>query len=171
MEGRRSKEILKTEESDMKNAWTSLLIFAFFFLLVNAGHLVAAEKKVTYKDVKKIQSGKCIACHSSNSPTIEEFDKDEEGFKSKNKGPRMDTYGNLMIFVNGKDAGSLMRRLDDGKNTKDGKPGNMYQNLGKDDQERAANLKVFKQWVGNWTLKRRGDLTEKELKAIKAPEK
>jgi hypothetical protein len=47
----------------------------------------------------------------------------------------------------------------------------MYQNLGKDDQERAANLKVFKQWVGNWTLKRRSALTEKELKAIKAPEK
>ena len=155
----------------MKNAWTFLLIFTFFFLSVNAGHLVAAEKKVAYKDVKKIQSEKCIACHGSDSPTIEEFDKDEAGFKSKNKGPRMDTYGNLMIFVNGKEAGSLMRRLDDGKNTKDGKPGNMYQNLGKDEQERAENLKVFKQWVGNWTLKRRSDLTEKELKAIKAPEK
>ena len=29
----------------------------------------------------------------------------------------MDTYANFMIFVNGKETGALMRRLDDGKNT------------------------------------------------------
>jgi hypothetical protein len=64
-----------------------------------------------------------------------------------------------------------MRRLDDGKNTKDGKPGNMYLYLGGTDQERAANLSVFKHWVGGWTLKRKADITEEERKAIKALEK
>ena len=49
----------------------------------------------------------------------------------------MDTYEDLMIFVNGKDAGALMRRLDDGKNTKDEKPGDMYKTLGGTDTERA----------------------------------
>ena len=43
------------------------------------------------------------------------------------KGPKMDSYKNLIIMVNGTDSGALMRRLDDGKSAKDGKPGNMYQ--------------------------------------------
>ena len=34
------------------------------------------------------------------------------------------------------DAGALMRRLDNGKHTKDGKPGNMYVNLADDDRAR-----------------------------------
>jgi hypothetical protein len=76
-----------------------------------------------------------------------------------------------MVFVNGKDTGALMRRLDDGKNTKDGKPGNMYIKLGETDSERAKNLEIIKKWVGGWTLKRKAEITEEELKAIKAKEK
>ncbi|MBI5182528.1 MAG: hypothetical protein HZA06_06425 [Nitrospirae bacterium] len=64
-----------------------------------------------------------------------------------------------------------MRRLDDGKNTKDGKPGNMYQNLGSTDDEKQKNLAVFKKWVGSWNLKKRAEITDAELKAITAPEK
>jgi len=64
-----------------------------------------------------------------------------------------------------------MRRLDDGKNTKNGKPGNMYESLGGTEPERAANLKVIKDWVGGWTLKRKKDISADELKAIKALEK
>ncbi|MEK6690241.1 MAG: cytochrome C [Nitrospirota bacterium] len=149
-----------------------ILVISFFFIVMT-GYSIAAEKGVvTYeKDIKKITSEKCIFCHGSDSPTIDEFDKDKEGFKKKMKGPRMETYQNLMIFVNGKDAGAVMRRLDDGKNTKDGKPGNMYQFLGNTDNERAKNFEVFKKWVGNWTLKKKKELTEDELKTIKAIEK
>lgn len=149
-----------------------ILVISFFFIFMT-GYSIAAEKGVvTYeKDIKKITSEKCIFCHGSDSPTIDEFDKDKEGFKKKMKGPRMETYQNLMIFVNGKDAGAVMRRLDDGKNTKDGKPGNMYQFLGNTDNERAKNFEVFKKWVGNWTLKKKKELTEDELKTIKAIEK
>ena len=144
-----------------------------FLTVLIAGEAVAAGKSaVTYeKDVKKIMAARCLACHGSASPDIEEFKKDEEGFKKAMKGPRMDSYANLMVFVNGSDTGALMRRLDDGKSTKDSKPGNMYLNLGKTDEERAANLKVIKNWVGGWTLKRKKDITEAELKAIKAVEK
>ncbi|MCK7501111.1 MAG: hypothetical protein MZW92_71545 [Comamonadaceae bacterium] len=53
-----------------------------------------------------------------------------------------------------------MRRLDDGKNTKDGKPGNMLQYLGASDEERLKNLGLFKAWVGNWTLKRWPEITK-----------
>ncbi len=50
-----------------------------------------------------------------------------------------------------------MRRLDDGKG---GKPGNMYQYLGSTEEERQQNLKLFKEWVGNWTLKKWKDITK-----------
>lgn len=150
-----------------------VMLMVFSFSMVMMGFVMGDEKDLgTYeKDVKSIISKRCLSCHGSDAPTIEEFDKNKEGFKQKNKGPRMDTYKNLMIFVNGKDTGALMRRLDDGKNTKDGKPGNMYINLGGTDLERAKNLEIIKKWVGGWTLKRKAEITEEELKAIKAREK
>lgn len=81
----------------------------------------------------------------------------------------MDTYDNLMVMVNGSDTGAMMRRLDDGTNTKDGKPGNMNKYLGKTDEERSAHLSRFKSWVGSWSLKRASEISEEERKAILAP--
>jgi hypothetical protein len=144
----------------------------FLTVFIAGSAFAAAKDAVTYeKDVKKIIAARCLMCHGSNSPTIEEFKKDEKGFKAKMKGPRMDTYSNLMIFINGSDTGALMRRLDDGKNTKDGKPGNMYSKLGGTEEERAANFRLIKEWVGSWTLKKSKDITKDELAAIKALEK
>ena len=150
-----------------------VILMVFSFSMVMMGFAMGEEKDlVTYeKDVKSIISKGCLLCHGSDAPNIEEFDKNKEGFKQENKVPRMDTYENLMIFVNGKDTGALMRRLDDGKNTKDGKPGNMYINLGGPDLERAKNLETIKKWVGGWTLKRKAEITAEELKAIRAREK
>lgn len=54
-----------------------------------------------------------------------------------------------------------MRRLDDGKGSGSGKPGNMYQYLGETEEERQINLNVFKSWIGNWSLKT-WDQTSKE---------
>ncbi len=147
-----------------------ILISAFVVIMIAVP--VFAGEAVTYeKDIKGIIAKRCLFCHGTKSPTMEEFDRDKEGYKKRMKGPRLDTYENLMVLVKGSDAGALMRRLDDGKNTKDGKPGNMYTRLGKTDAERAANLEIFKKWVGNWTLKRRKDLSKKELEGIKALEK
>ncbi len=146
------------------------LLGALVFMLAAAPAFAAED--VTYeKDIKEIIAKRCLFCHGPKSPTMEEFDKDKEGYKKKMKGPKLDTYANLMVVVKGSDAGALMRRLDDGKNTKDGKPGNMYANLGSTDGERAANLEIFKKWIGNWTLKRSKELTKEELQAIKALEK
>jgi len=149
----------------------TLIAVSFFMVLM--GFAMGEEKEgVTYeKDVKSIISKRCLSCHGSDAPTIEEFNKDKEGFKQKNKGPRMDTYENLMVFVNGKDTGALMRRLDDGKKTPNGKPGNMYLWVGKTDSERVENLSIIKKWVGHWTLKRKHEMTEEEIKLIKAAEK
>lgn len=130
----------------------------------------AAEPRVTYENtIKALVQQRCLACHGKDAPTLEEFNKDKQGYKKKMKGPRMDSYETLVVFANGKDAGALMRRLDDGTNTEDGKPGNMYVNLGDTDPERAANLKRFKAWVGNWSLKRSNELSDAERKAITAP--
>ena len=149
---------------------TSYMVVAAWALAAVTGS--AAAQSVTYENtVKKILAERCMACHGAGSPTLAEFDKDKDGWKKKMKGPRFDSYANLMILVNGSDAGALMRRLDDGKNTKDGKPGNMYAWLGSSDAERAQRLGVMKQWVGNWSLKRRKELTEGELRSITAAEK
>lgn len=100
---------------------------------------------------------------------MEEFKKDQEGYKTKKLGPRMDTYENIMVVVNGSDTGALMRRLDDGANTSDNKPGNMHKYLGKDDAVRTANLVLFKHWIGSWNLKRAKEITEEERKMVLAP--
>lgn len=142
------------------------------FALISAAVPVFAGEAVTYeKDIKGIIARQCILCHDAKSPAMEEFARDKAGFTMKMKGPRLDTYENLMVMVKGSDAGALMRRLDDGKNTKDGKHGNMYLFLAITDAERAANLEIFKKWIGNWTLKRRKELSKEELEGIKALEK
>jgi hypothetical protein len=147
-------------------------VFIAAFIIMAIAVPVSAGEAVTYeKEIKGIIAKRCIACHGSESPTMAEFDRNKEGYKKKMKGPRFDTYGNLMVVVKGSDAGALMRRLDDGKNTKDGKPGNMHNRLGSTDAERSANLETFRKWVGNWTLKRKKELGKEELEAIKAPEK
>lgn len=86
-------------------------------------------------------------------------------------GPRMTTYQELVAFVNGDDAGAIMRRLDDGKNTPTGKPGNMNIYLGDSSEARVKNLDLFQRWVGNWTLKRQAELTAEDHKLFKIVEK
>src|SRR5512141_1364437 len=130
-----------------------------------------AQADVTYENsVKKLITERCAICHVKGARTMEEFKKDEDGFKKKMKGPRMESYSDVMVMVNGSDTGALMRRLDDGTSA-GGKEGNMYKHLGKSDADRARNLATFKEWVGHWTLKRKKDISEDELKKIKAPEK
>ena len=147
------------------------MIIAAFVIMVTSVPVFAAEGVTYEKDIKGIIAKQCLICHGSDSPAMEEFKRDQEGYKQRKKGPRADTYGALMVMVKGSDAGALMRRLDDGKNTKDGKPGNMHASLGGTDAERSANLETFRKWVGSWTLKRKKELGKGELEAIKASEK
>ncbi len=128
-----------------------------------------AKSQVAYqKDIRPLFDAKCSMCHGSESPLVDQFKKEKERYTKENKGPRMDTYSLLLEFVKGSDTGAMMRRLDDGKSKADGKPGNMYPYLGKDEEERQKNLKVFKDWIGSWNLKRRAELSEEELKKITA---
>lgn len=122
------------------------------------------------KDVRPLWQEKCASCHGAESPYVADFKADKDKFTAAMKGPRMDTYADLLYFVAWPDSGALMRRLDNGKSTSDGKAGNMYQYLGKTDAEREKNLGVFKAWVGDdaWTLKRRDAITKDDLIKIKA---
>src|SRR4030042_480282 len=88
----------------------------FCLTVFAAGAALAAGKDgVTYeKDVKKIISERCLSCHGSDSPTMEAYKKDEAGFKKAMKGPRIDTYANLMVMVNGSDTRAPRRRVGDG---------------------------------------------------------
>ena len=96
----------------------------------------------------------------ANTPALAEFDENKDKYKALMRGPRMETHAHLAAFVVWPDNGALMRRLDDGRHTKDGKPGNMNEHLGADEQERQHNLALFKAWVGQggWFLGKFKDL-------------
>lgn len=133
-------------------------------------------QELTYRNnIRPLWLEKCSGCHDSSSPYLGEFESAAAKYTAAMKGPRMDTYADLIFFVGWPDTGAIMRRLDDGKNVKNGKPGNMYQYLGATEEERQRNLNIFKDWIGTdaWTLKRwnaRGDvagITREELGKIK----
>lgn len=129
-----------------------------------------SAEEVTYvNSVEEIISNNCLSCHGSESPTMADFAQDEEKFMSEGKGPRLDDYENLLVIVNGSEAGAMMRRLDNGENTEDGEPGNMYVHLGSNDEEREENLEALKEWVGHWTLKRENELTDEDREKFKVP--
>ena len=156
----------------MENRLKMVARVVFLMVFVTGSAFAAGNNAVTYeKGIKKIISANCLSCHGNDAPTMKEFKKDKNKYKKAMKGPRMNTYVNLMVMVNGSDTGALMRRLDDGKNTAKGKPGNMYGYLGGTDEEKAKNLEVIKKWIGGWTLKRKKDISADERKAIKALEK
>ncbi len=108
----------------------------------------AAAQSVTYEGaVKDIMADRCARCHGKSAPSLAEFEKNKADWKKKTKGPRIDNYAELMVFVKGEQAGALMQHLDDGKNSADHKPGNMYRQLGKTDEDRAKRLEVIRKWV------------------------
>lgn len=145
-------------------------ITALAALVVGCSTTPPSAARVSYENtIRQLVDKHCSECHGGDAPDMQEFKKDEAGYKARKLGPRMDSYENLMVMVNGSDTGAIMRRLDDGANTKDGKPGNMYQRLGGDDAQRAANLALFKQWIGGWSLKRAKDISDEERKAVLAP--
>lgn len=129
--------------------------------------------EITYrKNIRPLWEQRCMPCHGAASPYLGEFDENKEKFSKMMVGPRMDTYANLVAFVGWPDTGALMRRLDDGKNTKDGKPGNMNEFLGDDETERQKNLALIKAWVGEgaWFLGRLPELNKATLEKMKVAE-
>lgn len=130
-----------------------------------------AMAQTTYQgNISKVFNEKCAACHGNDAaPEYQIFKKQKDVYMAKGQGMRMDSYTLLSSYVVWPNTGALMRRLDDGANTKDRKPGNMYEHLGATPAERAQNLALFKEWVGGWSLKRWKDLGKDELDAMKVP--
>jgi len=129
---------------------------------------VNAQETTWSGSIKGIVEKQCLGCHGSDSaPEYPQFKKEKEKWLAKGKAMRMDSYSHLVAFVGWPNTGALMRRLDDGKGSKDGKPGNMYQHLGATEEERQQNLGQFKAWVGNWSLKRWPETTREDLNGIK----
>ncbi len=149
-----------------------LLIGTLATAALSGSALAHSHGAVTFEDhLKPVLAQHCFMCHGPYSPGIDRFDEDKSGYSAMLVGPRMYAYDELMEFVTGGDAGALMRRLDDGSHTSDGQPGNMYEYLGETEEERAENLKLFKRWVGHWTLKRSAEMTDEDHKLIRALER
>ena len=155
---------------------TYMLRIVLSIFLVAGVSVASWAQDISYrKNIGPLVAQKCLACHGAGSPYLGEFQENPKKFEAILKGPRLDTYADLIMLVGWPDTGALMRRLDDGKNASDGKPGNMYQNLGATEEERQKNLKLFKEWVGKdaWKLNRwqaRGTvpaITREDLDKIK----
>lgn len=146
----------------MKKLIPALLAFA-------ATSPVFAEDITYSKHIRPLWDDKCERCHGTSAPPYEVFLKDKKTFELDDKGPRMDSYESFVFFLTGPQAGALMQRLDDGSNTRDGQPGNMYRHLGRGEQ-RNENLQLFKQWIGEeaWTTKKQAELGKEDLQKIKA---
>lgn len=138
-------------------------------LLILASSVATAADVTWSQQIKPVIDARCASCHGADAPEYPAFKKEKDAWLAKGNGPRMDTYSHLIYYTGWPDTGALMRRLDDGANSKDGKPGNMYQHLGDSEAERQANLALFKTWVGNWTLKKFDALTKDDLAGIKIP--
>lgn len=137
-------------------------------LLALPASAVAAESSYL-RQIKPLFDARCGTCHGAAAPEYPAFKKEKEAWLAKGTGPRMDTYSHLIYYTGWPDSGALMRRLDDGANSKDGKPGNMYRHLGDSEAERQANLALFKAWVGNWSLKKSDAQSKDDLAGIKVP--
>lgn len=146
-----------------------LSLLSLLSLLAGAA---ACAQEVTYtQHIRPLWEDKCERCHGAAAPTYERFVKfrDDPTVDFDGKGPRMDTYEGFLFFVNGPQAGALMRMLDDGSHTADGAAGSMYRHLGRA-SERKEKLQIFKQWVGEgaWVVKKPGELSKEEVQRIKA---
>ena len=126
------------------------------------------SSEITYTShIQSLVAAKCVACHGKDAaPEYHAFKKEKEKWLAKGQGMRMDTYSHLIFYTAWPDSGALMRRLDDGKGSKDGKPGNMYQHLGASEVERQKNLSLFKSWVGNWSHKRWNEIFKEDINGI-----
>lgn len=130
---------------------------------------VAADEITYRKHIRPLWVDKCERCHGNDAPYLGEFEEDKKRYEDDDKGPRMDAYADLVFFASWPDTGALMRRLDDGKSKPNGEAGNMYKKLGRSEEERQANLALFKQWIGEdaWTMKRPKEITKEELLKFK----
>jgi len=122
---------------------------------------------VTYSEhIRPLFEEKCSSCHGEESPDHHEFERNMKKYISGDIGPRMDSYTYLVSFIVWPGTGTLMRRLDDGKGSGSGKPGNMFQHLGDTEEERQKNLNLFKFWIGNWFFANWERISKEDIDAM-----
>jgi len=125
-----------------------------FVLLAALATSAYADDLTWRKDIGPLVAAKCGGCHGASAPEFNDWTLLGDD-KRATVSPRMDTYPTFMSYVVWPATGAMQRRLDDGR-AAGGKPGNMYQFLGASDEERAKNLKMIKDWLGDgaWNLNR-----------------
>lgn len=144
------------------------------FLAAGLATTAYADDLTWRKDIGPLVAARCGGCHGASAPEYNDWILLGDD-KRKTVASRMDTYPHFMSYVVWPATGALQRRLDDGK-AAGGKPGNMYPFLGANDEERAKNLKMIKDWLGDgaWNLNRfkaRGDvpgISKEQLEKIQA---
>jgi hypothetical protein len=145
-------------------AWLALLPLAIF------------ANEITYSQhIRPLWEQRCASCHGVNSPYLGEWQRNKEEHKRQMRGPRMDSYAELLHFIGWPQTGALVRQLDDGQQNGKGKAGGMYLYLGEDEAERQKNLALFKAWLGpdawranHWQAKKdMPAITKQELEQLR----
>ena len=72
------------------------VILALFLV---AGVSVASwAQDITYrKHIKPLMVQKCLFCHGADAPYLGDFDENKKKFEATAKGPRMDTYADVVF--------------------------------------------------------------------------
>ena len=65
---------------------------------------------VTYrKHIQPLVAQKCGGCHGAGSPYYGDFSEDKKKYEAALKGPRMDSYADLIFFIGWPDASTTGR--------------------------------------------------------------
>jgi len=68
--------------------------------LVTSFSIASWAQDVTYrKHIGPLVAQKCAACHGTGAPYLAEFNEGKKKFEAVFKGPKMDTYTDLITFV------------------------------------------------------------------------
>ena len=88
----------------------AILLAALSITTASITTTVLAADDVTYrKNIRPLWEQKCMPCHGKDSPYLAEFEENKEKFRTRMRGPRMDTYADLVAFVGWPDTGAVMR--------------------------------------------------------------
>ena len=62
----------------------------------------ALAQDITYRThISPLMEAKCAACHGADAPYYGDFNENKKKFEAQFKGPRMDTYPNLIFSSSG----------------------------------------------------------------------
>jgi hypothetical protein len=75
------------------------IVATFLSTILLCASVTALAADVSYRqDILPLWKAKCAACHGAQAPYLGDFLENEKKYRRELKGPRMDTYADLISF-------------------------------------------------------------------------